>query len=49
MPGSITLEVEVTNISRHGFWIIMGDRELFLSFEEFPRVQACSHRGDPQR
>ena len=36
MPGSITLEVEVTNISRHGFWIYLEDRELFLPFEEFP-------------
>ena len=36
MPGSITSEVEVTNISRHGFWIFLGDRELFLPFEEFP-------------
>jgi hypothetical protein len=28
--------VEVTNISRHGFWILLDDRELFLPFEEFP-------------
>lgn len=31
-----TSEVEVTNISRHGFWVYLGDRELFLPFEEFP-------------
>lgn len=36
MPGSITLEAEVTNISRHGFWVYLGDKELFLPFEEFP-------------
>ena len=35
-PGTGTSEVEVTNISRHGFWILLRDRELFLSFEEFP-------------
>lgn len=35
-PGTATLEVEVTNISRHGFWLYLGDRELFLPFEEFP-------------
>jgi hypothetical protein len=35
-PGSATLEVEVTNISRHGFWLLLDGRELFLPFEEFP-------------
>ena len=29
-------EVEVTNVSAHGFWILVGDRELFLPFERFP-------------
>jgi len=28
--------VEVTNISSHGLWLLSGDKELFLSFEEFP-------------
>lgn len=28
--------VEITNISRHGIWLITYDRELFISFEEFP-------------
>ena len=36
MRGSGTLEAEVTNVSRHGFWIFLGDRELFLPFKEFP-------------
>ncbi len=35
-PGTATSEVEVTNISRHGLWILLDDRELFLAFEEFP-------------
>ena len=35
-PGSFTSAVEVTNISRHGFWLWLGDRELFVSFAEFP-------------
>jgi hypothetical protein len=35
-PGTVTLEVEVTNISKHGFWLYLGDRELFLPFEDFP-------------
>jgi hypothetical protein len=30
------LEAEVTNISKHGFWLYLGDRELFLPFEDFP-------------
>jgi hypothetical protein len=28
--------VEVTNISRHGFWLLLDDRELFVAFEAFP-------------
>lgn len=36
MPGSATSEAEITNISKHGFWVFLGDRELFLPFEEFP-------------
>ncbi|MBK8761745.1 MAG: DUF2442 domain-containing protein [Sulfuritalea sp.] len=28
--------VEVTNVSRHGFWVLLGDEELFLPFTEFP-------------
>lgn len=27
---------EVANISRQGFWLYLGDREPFVSFEEFP-------------
>ncbi len=34
--GNDTSEVEVTNISRHGFWLFAGGAESFLSFEEFP-------------
>ena len=36
MPGTATLDVEVTNVSRHGFWILLDERELFLPFKEFP-------------
>jgi len=35
-PGGATSDVEVTNISRHGFWLWLGGRELFVSFAEFP-------------
>lgn len=26
----------VTHISRHGLWLLLGERELFLPFSEFP-------------
>ncbi len=28
--------VEVTNISNHGIWLLSGDNELFLSYDDFP-------------
>ncbi len=34
--GTNTSEVEVTNISQHGFWILLKDKELFVPFGEFP-------------
>ena len=27
--------VEVTHISKHGFWLLLKDEELFVSFEHF--------------
>ncbi len=33
--GTNTSEVEVTNISQHGFWILLKDKELFVPFREF--------------
>jgi hypothetical protein len=36
MPGPVTSEAEVTNISQHGFWLLLDGRELFLPFDEFP-------------
>ncbi len=36
MPGSATSAAEVTNISQHGFWMLIDDDELFLPFDEFP-------------
>lgn len=34
--GIPTSPVEVTNISQHGFWLLLEDEELFLPFTEFP-------------
>ena len=33
--GIITSEVEITSISAHGVWLLVGNEELFLSFEDF--------------
>ena len=35
-PGPGTSAVEVTNISQHGFWLLLNDEELFLAFTQFP-------------
>ena len=36
LPGKNISEVEVTNVSRHGFWLLIEEREFFLPFENFP-------------
>ena len=36
MPGVVTSAVEITNISSHGFWLLIGDEELAVPFAEFP-------------
>jgi hypothetical protein len=30
------LEAEVTNISGHGFWVLLGDEELPVPYAQFP-------------
>lgn len=40
--SAATSMVEVTNISRHGFWLLLGDEELFLPFVEFPWFREAS-------
>lgn len=34
--GTPISDVEVTNVSVHGFWLLVRDRELFLPFAQFP-------------
>lgn len=34
--GDDTSSVEVSGISAHGVWLLVGDQELFLAFKEFP-------------
>ena len=41
-PGASTLGAEVTHISQHGFLLLLGDRELFLSFYDFPPFREAS-------
>jgi hypothetical protein len=36
MDGTSTSSVEVTNVSKHGLWILLGDEELHLPYSEFP-------------
>jgi hypothetical protein len=36
---SIFPEVEVTNISANGIWLLLKEEELFLPFSEFPWFQ----------
>ena len=41
VPGASTSLLEVTNISKHGFWLLLDDQELFLSFTQFPWFRAA--------
>ncbi len=34
--GNNTFAVEVTNISPHGIWLFIHDKELFMPYEDFP-------------
>jgi hypothetical protein len=36
MPGTVTLAAEVTNVSKHGFWLLLGSEELLVPFDQFP-------------
>jgi hypothetical protein len=35
-PGTSISAAEITNISAHGVWLLAGDKEFFMSYEEFP-------------
>ena len=34
--GKSTSDIEVTNISQHGFWLLVDGKELFVPSKEFP-------------
>lgn len=51
--GKNTSAVEVTHVSQHGFWLLLGDDERFLPFEHFPwfrhaTIAALQHVEWPQ-
>jgi hypothetical protein len=37
-----SVAVEVTNISRNGFWLLLGGDELFVEFKKFPWFKEAS-------
>ena len=42
--GRSTSQVEVTNVSPHGFWLFVEEAELFVSFKDFPWFKDASIR-----
>ena len=34
--GKNTSMIEITNISSHGIWLLAKDKELFMSYQDFP-------------
>jgi hypothetical protein len=44
-PGKNNSAVEVTNISAHGLWLLVRNRELFLSYDDFPWFKDQSEKS----
>ena len=40
--GKRTSVVEVTNVSEHGFWLLIEGSEIFMGFENFPWFKDAS-------
>ena len=40
--GKRTSPVEVTNVSANGLWLLLNDKEYFLSFDQFPWFRKAS-------
>src|SRR5437016_2338398 len=40
--GKRTSKVEVTNVSHHGFWLLLQEREMFLTFARCPWFREAS-------
>ena len=40
--GKRTSVVEVLGISKHGFWLLLSDEEIFVPFKDFPWFKEAS-------
>ena len=40
--GEQSSEISVSNISRHGIWVLIQNEELFLSYESYPWFKKAS-------
>ena len=49
MPGTVTLVAEVTHVSKHGFWLLLGAEELLVPFEHFPGFKQATIAQRPGR
>jgi hypothetical protein len=36
------VSAEITHISRHGIWLLLDEREMFLSYDNFPWFKEAS-------
>ena len=39
MSGTNTLDCSITNIEKFGFWMILFDKEYFISFNDYPQFK----------
>ena len=44
LRGKLTADVEVTNVTSNGFWVLLDERELFVAYEQFPWFQDATIR-----
>lgn len=44
LPGRPISAVELGNVSPHGFWLLLDEREHFLAFKNFPWFQEATIR-----
>lgn len=42
MPGTSIFPVELSNVSSHGVWVLVGEEEFFLPFVNFPWFRAAT-------
>ena len=50
-PGDSTSGVELQNVSPHGMWVLVDEREHYLPFEDFPwfRDATVAQLGEIER